>query len=69
MKKLVIFESSLIHSGTFVLIRIFQTLARSALGGGGILKRCKFDYALRLNIKEKVINWPKIKFVFVTRKN
>ena len=69
MKNLVFFENPLINSGTFVLIQFFQKLARLALGGVGILKRCKFDYALRLNIKEKVINWPKIKFVFVTRKN
>ena len=52
MKNLVFFENSLIHSGTFVLLRNFHQLARLALGGGGILKRSKLDYALRLNIKK-----------------
>ena len=53
MKNLVFFENPLINSGTFVLIQFFQKLARLALGGGGILKRCKLDYALRLNVKKK----------------
>ena len=53
MKNLVFFENSLIHSGTFVLLRNFHQLARLALGGGEILKRSKLDYALRLNIKKK----------------
>ena len=65
MKNLVFFENPLINSGTFVLIQFFQKLARLALGGGGILKRCKLDYALRLNVKKKTIKWHKIKFLLV----
>ena len=64
MKNLVFFENSLIHSGTFVLLQNFHQLARLALGGGGILKRSKLDYALRLNIKKNDKNAKNI-FLYI----